>query len=137
MKISKPLAALDEKEFTGLVIGTSVNPGVARMFGYRCYHVLRSKGSAPGFPDWTCVGDRVVFLELKTEKGPVSAAQASWMETFAKAAVEAYIVRPRHFDAITCVLRARGPIAGWNLEARQARGELLVELDRHIERRAA
>ena len=137
MKTSKPLAQLDEKELTQLVVGTKANPGVARMFGYACYHTLRSKGSQPGFPDWTLARERVVFLELKTETGKVSDAQKEWLAALNAAGVEAYVVRPRHFDAITVVLRAKGPIASWSFEARQARGELLLELDKHIERRAA
>lgn len=135
MKVSKPLAALDEKEFTGLVIGTKTNPGVARIFSWRCYHTLRSRGSEPGFPDWTLARDRCVFLELKTETGKVSAAQAEWLHALNTAGVEAYIVRPRHFDQITVVLRARGPISGWNTEQRAARGLLLAELDKHIDRK--
>lgn len=137
MKVAKPLHTLDEKEYTGLVIGTKANPGVARMFGFRVYHTLRSKGSQPGFPDWTLARERVVFLELKTETGKVSDHQAGWLQALNAANVEAYVVRPRHFDAITVVLRARGPIATWAAEARQARGELLLELDQHIERQAA
>lgn len=135
MKVSKPLAAFDEKEFTGLVIGTATNPGVARMFGWRPYHTLRSKGSQPGFPDWTLARDRLVFLELKTEVGKVSDAQAEWVQAILDTGTEAYVVRPRHFDAITCVLRAKGQIAMWDAEARQARGELLLELDKHLRRK--
>jgi hypothetical protein len=137
MKVSKPLASLDEKEFTALVVGTASNPGVARMFGFRVYHTLRSKGSQPGFPDWTLARERVVFLELKTETGKVSDHQKVWLAALNDAGVEAYVVRPRHFDAITVVLRAKGPVASWASEAREARGELLLELDKHIERRAA
>lgn len=137
MKVGKPLREFDEKEFTQLVVGTSSNPGVARMFGFRVYHTLRSKGSQPGFPDWTLARERVVFLELKTEVGKVSDHQKEWLAALNDADVEAYVVRPRHFDAITLVLRAKGPISTWGSEARQARGELLLELDKHIERRAA
>jgi hypothetical protein len=137
VKVSKPLVSLDEKEFTALVVGTQSNPGVARMFGFRVYHTLRSKGSQPGFPDWTLARERVVFLELKTEVGKVSDHQKVWLGALNDAGVEAYVVRPRHFDAVTVVLRAKGPVAGWASEAREARGELLLELDKHIERRAA
>jgi hypothetical protein len=135
MKVSKPILTLDEKELTDLVIGSKTNPGVARLFGFACYHTLRSKGSQPGFPDWTLARDRVVFLELKTETGKVSDAQKEWLTALTAANVEAYVVRPHHFDAITVVLRAKGPISSWPVEARQARGQLLVELDKHIGRR--
>lgn len=133
LKIAKRNADLSEKEFTQLVVGTNSNPGVARTFGYRVYHTLRSKGSQPGFPDWTLARDRVVFLELKTETGKVSAAQAEWLGALNAAGTEAYVVRPRHFDEIVCVLRARGPISSWGVEAREARGMLMVELAKHKE----
>ena len=137
MKLSKPLTAMDEKEFTQLVVGTNSNPGVARIFGYRVYHTLRSKGSQPGFPDWTLARERVVFLELKTETGKVSDSQKEWLTALNHAAVEAYVVRPHLFDAITVVLRAKGPVGTWGADVREARGALLLELDKHIERRAA
>ncbi len=127
MKVSKTNSELSEKEFTELVVGTNTNPGVARTFGYRVYHTLRSKGSQPGFPDWTLARERVVFLELKTEKGKVSDAQHEWLSALNSANVEAYVVRPRHFDEIVCVLRARGPIGMWNSEARVARAILMEE----------
>ena len=135
MKVSKPIGALDEKEFTRLVVGSRSNPGVARTFGWRCYHTLRSKGSEPGFPDWTLARDRVVFLEMKTESGKVSEAQADWLAALNNAFVEAYVVRPRHFDEIVCVLRARGPVSTWGVEAREARGVLLLELDKYTQRK--
>lgn len=49
MKVSKPIRDTDEKEYTGLVIGTASNPGVARMFGWR---VIRGTGYGYtyGFP---------------------------------------------------------------------------------------
>lgn len=125
MKIAKPKAELSEKEFTQMVVGTNSNPGVARTFGYRVYHTLRSKGSQPGFPDWTLARDRIVFLELKTEIGRVSPAQREWLDALNTAGVEAYVVRPRHFDEIVCVLRARGPLGTWNSEARIARATLM------------
>tara|TARA_R110000868_G_scaffold45454_3_gene150973 strand:- start:207 stop:620 length:414 start_codon:yes stop_codon:yes gene_type:complete len=137
MKVATPNAEMSEKTLTQLVVGTNSNPGLARTFGFACYHTLRSKGSQPGFPDWTLARERVVFLELKTETGKVSDYQKEWLTAFNAAAVEAYVVRPRHFDAIACVLRVRGPIATWGTEARVARGELLVELDKHIERRSS
>lgn len=127
MKITIPDHELSEKQFTERVIGTPKNPGVARTFGYRVYHTLRSKGSQPGFPDWTLVRDRVVFLELKTETGKVSDAQSEWLYDLNAAGAEAYLVRPRHFDEIVVVLRARGPIGTWNMEARVARATLMEQ----------
>jgi hypothetical protein len=39
------------------------------------FHPLRSKGSEPGWPDWTVIGNRVLFRELKTQRGRVTPEQ--------------------------------------------------------------
>lgn len=128
-----PAIALDElteKQFEQQLIGSRSKPGVARMLGWRCYHTLRSKGSEPGYPDWTLVRDRVIFLELKREHGVVSDAQREWLTALIKGGAEVYIVRPRHLDEITAVLRQRSrpPVDITPLH---------TELHRELERSAA
>jgi hypothetical protein len=102
-----PLAELTEKQFEQQLIGSNGKPGIARVLGWRCYHTLRSKGSEPGYPDWTLVRDRVVFLELKREQGVVSDTQRDWIAALLNGGAEVYIVRPHHLEAITAVLRHR------------------------------
>lgn len=102
------LYELTEKQFEQQLIGSNGKPGIARVLGWRCYHTLRSKGSEPGYPDWTLVRERVVFLELKRETGKISGPQRDWLVALLAAGAEAYIVKPSHLDAITTVLRARG-----------------------------
>lgn len=102
-----PIAELSERQFEQQLIGTKTNPGVARMLGWRCYHTLRSKGSEAGYPDWTLVRDRVVFVECKRESGVVSEAQRAWLAALAEAGAEVYLVRPRHLDEMNDVLRRR------------------------------
>ncbi len=131
MRLATALNELTEKEFTTLVVGTRTKPGLARGLNFRCYHTLRSKGSEPGFPDWTLVRERVVFLELKTAKGTVSDAQSAWLTDIHRAG-EAYVVRPKHLEAIKHVLQARGTFDRWTADQLEARGELLLELDQHI-----
>lgn len=129
-----PLDELTEKQFEQQLIGTNGKPGVARMLGWRCYHTLRSKGSDPGYPDWTLVRDRVIFLELKRQAGVVSPAQREWIAALLAGDAEAYIVRPRHLDAITDVLRHRyRPRPGDQPHLTP----LLDELHRELERSAA
>ena len=111
----KAFAEYDEKELQSQLFGTKV--GIAKMMGWACYHTLKSKGSAPGFPDWTIARDRVIFVELKTEKGRLSDAQVQWIHVLDKAGAEVYVVRPHHLDAMAWVLRKRyRPRAGENPE---------------------
>ena len=120
-----PLDELTEKQFEQQLIGSKSKPGIARMLGWRCYHTLRSKGSEPGYPDWTLVRDRVVFLELKREAGVVSDAQRAWIAALVRAQAEIYVVRPRHLDAITAVLRSRS-----RADVTAQLDELEIELER-------
>jgi len=54
---------------------------LARLTGWRCYHTRYSLGSDPGFPDLVLVRlGRVIFAELKSERGKLTPAQQEWME---------------------------------------------------------
>ncbi len=82
--------------------------GLAPMLGWRlCYHTLRSKGSQSGFPDRVLVRDRVIFAELKREKGVVTDAQRDWLDGLAAAHAEVYLWRPSDLDEIAKILAAR------------------------------
>lgn len=53
----------------------------ARRAGWRTYHTFSSYGSAGGFPDLVMVrGERLIFAELKTEKGKLSEKQQAWLD---------------------------------------------------------
>jgi hypothetical protein len=54
---------------------------LAGALGYRAYHTYDSRRSQPGFPDLVLVRppDRIVFAELKGERGRISREQASWL----------------------------------------------------------
>lgn len=65
---------MSEKEFQGHVLD------LARHHGWLCYHTFDSRRSQPGFPDLVMVrADRLLFAELKTEKGKLSAEQDNWI----------------------------------------------------------
>lgn len=59
-----------------------------------------------GFPDLVAVRrDRVLFVELKSERGRLSEAQVEWLEKLTAAGFEAAVWRPSDWPAIEEVLR--------------------------------
>lgn len=62
---------------------------LASLRGWLCYHTHDSRRSQAGFPDLTMVrGPRLVFAELKSEKGRTSPAQRLWLDQLAAVAEE-------------------------------------------------
>lgn len=100
-EIRKVIAAtMTEDELEMAVRGTPQEPGLARRRGWEVYHTRRSRGSDPGFPDEVFVrGDRMLLVELKTQKGRMSPDQKRWREKLERIAaihpaVEYYLWRP-------------------------------------------
>lgn len=60
-----------------------------------------------GFPDLCLVRDRVIFVELKNEKGRVTEEQREWIAALQVAGVEAYVWRPDDLDDAMAVLMHR------------------------------
>lgn len=69
----------------------------ARLLGWQVYHPFDSRRSTPGFPDLTLVRERVVFAEVKTQKGSVSRDQRVWLDVLKAAGAEVYLWRPSHW----------------------------------------
>ena len=84
---------------------------LARLENWLSYHTYRSTKSEPGFPDLVLVRPpRVIFAELKTEKGRVTPAQRLWLDVLGRSnEVETYLWRPSDWDRIVKTLkRERG-----------------------------
>ena len=75
---------------------------LARYEGWLSYHTYRSTRSEPGFPDLVLVRPpRLIFAELKTEKGRVTPAQRLWLDVLGRCnEVEAHLWRPSDWDQI-------------------------------------
>lgn len=119
---------LTEKELQAQLVEIAVLLGWRRI-----YHTFDSRRSSSGFPDLVLVRDRVVFAELKSEKGVLADAQKQWLKALLDASAEAYVIRPRHIDLIGKVLgdrRTRGAFATHDAAeaARLLEHDLLVEL---------
>lgn len=88
----------------------------ARLAGWRRIHFRPAKVGERwttalegdvGFPDWTLVrGDRLVFAELKSQKGRMGPGQPEWLHDLGQVpGVETYVWRPSDIDEIKRVLR--------------------------------
>lgn len=80
---------------------------LAKLYHWRRYHTWLSKHSPAGFPDEVLVRpQRLVFAELKSEKGKLSSEQQAWLEELRQVpGVEVYLWRPADMDEIARVLR--------------------------------
>lgn len=59
------------------------------------YHPRSSIGSAPGWPDWVIIGNRIIYRELKTERGALTAEQRLVGEKITAAGGNWAVWRPR------------------------------------------
>jgi len=82
---------------------------LASLHGWLIYHTHDSRRSQPGFPDLVLVRERVIFAELKTERGKLTRAQRIWLAALAGASVEAYCWRPSDTDTIAAILARKTP----------------------------
>lgn len=92
---------ITEKQFMQKVID------LARLRGWLVYHTFDSRKSEPGFPDLVCVHgrqQRVVYAELKADKGKVSAFQERWLTELAATGAEVAVWRPADFEWVQRVL---------------------------------
>jgi hypothetical protein len=100
---------MTEKTLQGLV------ERCARLFSWRAYHTYDSRRSAPGFPDLILIrGERLVAVELKSERGRVTEAQLAWLMDLKRAGVEAFVWRPSDWlsGEVERVLRPAAPGKG-------------------------
>ncbi len=80
---------------------------LAMTFNWLYYHTWRAIHSPAGFPDCVLVkGERLIFAELKSEKGQPTMEQCEWLEALnGVPGIEAYLWKPSDFDEIVEVLR--------------------------------
>jgi hypothetical protein len=78
------------------------------------YHTYNSQRSRKGYPDWTIVGSRIIFRELKAEGGKPSPDQKIWLAKLDAAGADVAIWRPSDLlsGRIAKELRAISHLAG-------------------------
>lgn len=108
MNLSEPgvrLGVLSEREWQTWVLD------VARLAGWTLrYHTFDSRRSGAGFPDLLLARPRtgeVIAVELKSERGRITADQAAWLAAFEAAGVPAFVWRPSDHDEVVSALRRR------------------------------
>jgi hypothetical protein len=84
---------------------------VARLGGFITYHTNDSRRSDKGFPDLVMVHPmtgRVVYAELKSEKGRIRPEQQQWIDALARGGHTVHVWRPEdwHDGTIREVLMA-------------------------------
>jgi len=109
---------------------------LARILGWKVAHfrpAQTSKGwrtavgaDGAGFPDLVLVRDRVVFVELKNEKGRMSLEQLRWQDALQAAGAEWYVWRPDDLDDAMRVLLERRPSRTVDISGYTTDGETIV-----------
>ena len=78
---------------------------LAKLRGWLAFHTYDSRRSTAGVPDLLLVRPpRVVFAELKTERGMVSPAQRAWLDALGRCSVESYCWRPSCWGELDAIL---------------------------------
>ena len=72
----------------------------ARNKGWLCYHPYDSRRSVPGYPDLVLVRDRVLFREVKTDKGRLTEHQEAWGNALIEAGADYDVWRPSMIKSI-------------------------------------
>jgi hypothetical protein len=106
LQVQKPMVELSEQELEQTLF--QLPTGLAPQLGWdRRYHTYRSKRSPSGFPDWCLARDRIIFVELKAEKGKPTPEQVSWLTALTAAGGEVYLWRPTDLEEAAAVLQLR------------------------------
>lgn len=74
---------------------------LATLYQWQHFHVYDSRRSDPGWPDLTLARPPdLLFAELKTDRGRLSAAQRVWIEALRDCGQEIHVWRPRDFEGV-------------------------------------
>lgn len=94
---------ISERQFQALVIE------LARLEGWEVFSLPDSRRvTSSGFPDLVIIHPpRILFRELKTEKGKLSERQVKWLKELNECQVDAGVWRPSDWETIKETLRVK------------------------------
>lgn len=107
--INLEVSIIDEKQFLRQIIDLAhvyhwevahFRPAMTK-YGYR----TPVQGDGSGFPDLVLARERVIFSELKAEKGKLTELQEHWQVVLREAGVEVYCWKPSQFEEIVEILK--------------------------------
>jgi hypothetical protein len=79
---------------------------LAKLLGWKVFHQWLSIRSESGWPDLTLVRPpRLVFAELKTERGKLTLAQDQTLDLLVACGAEVYVWRPYEWDEVVQTLK--------------------------------
>jgi len=78
---------------------------LAAIYHWKYYHTWTSIHSPRGFVDVAMVREsRLIFAELKSDKGKLTPYQSEWLDALKKTGAEVYVWRPGDFNDIVLIL---------------------------------
>lgn len=87
-KTHRSFGTLSEKQFQAHLIT------YAKACGWKVYHTYDSRRCEPGFPDLVLVRERVLYRELKSEKGRLTSTQKEWGDVLTAAGADFKVWKP-------------------------------------------
>ncbi len=96
-----PRADIDEAAFQSLIVA------LARQQHWIVWHDRDSRGNDEGLPDLILCRERLLWWELKTERGKVGEVQMAFGARLIRAGQEWRILRPRDWGYIVATLTKR------------------------------
>lgn len=94
---------------------------LCKVFGWKFYFTWTSIHSPRGMPDLIlCRPPRIIFAELKTEKGHPSPHQQEWLDLLDECGgnIECYVWRPADIESIAEIL-SLGRVKYYNIVGRR------------------
>lgn len=110
--MTKPFSLLSGEQLKSLELEKDFQERVctfARLNGWKVYAIPDSRrATLAGYPDltmWNVKQKRIVWAELKREKGKTSPAQDMTIQELQIVGCEVYVWRPSDWDEITKILK--------------------------------